>query len=274
MSIKAILVLALGNDRTEATLQTAILAARRFQAHLEALHVRPGSEMMVPYSEGVTGPMIRDMIEAFVKEADRRAAEAREVFDRLCGKSGFSVGWREALGSEPETLTRLGRLADIIVMGRPIPADDPLTTVSLHAALFETGRPVLVAPTLAPKTLGERIVVAWDGGAQAARAVDAALPFLGRASRITVVGPDKPAKGSGPKDLLAYLARHGIDATAESLEATAANAGDELLKRAARHDADLLVMGAFGHSRVREWILGGATRTVLANAGVPVLLAH
>ena len=143
---------------------------------------------------------------------------------------------------------------------------------TIDAALFDTGRPVLVAPPTAPTTVGSRILIAWNGSSQASRAVAFAMPFLEKAQEVTIaVGGHE---GHVPAASLAvYLERHGIRAAVENFSVTG-SIGKAILDRAGRLGADMIVMGAYGHSRLREMMLGGATREVLSAATLPVLMAH
>ena len=214
------------------------------------------------------------MMEAMTRTVAARAAKAREVFDKVVANSGLSAAWHEVTGREPDVLTSRGRVADLIVMNRPNGENEGPMAATLDAAIFDTGRPVLVVPAKAPATLGERIVVAWNGSAQSARAVGAALPLLARAQEVTVLTGDGAAAKVPGARLLPCLARHGIRAQHESFAAAHGHIGKALLEQLTQRRADLLVMGAYGHSRLREMILGGATREVLAHCQIPVLMAH
>ena len=139
----------------------------------------------------------------------------------------------------------------------------------------ETGRPILIAPPRASKTLATNIAVAWNDSAQAARAVAASMPFLTRADKVTILtvkGPDEAA--ASPRDLSAHLTWHGVKASTKTVIAGSRHAGEALLAECQGLGADLLVMGGFGHSRVREIILGGVTQHVLSAARLPVLMMH
>jgi nucleotide-binding universal stress UspA family protein len=274
MTIKAILALADGGSGTETTLRTALLVARNFSAHLEVLHVRADPETMVPIvGEGMSGAMVEQVMDAMVKSVETRAKSARELYQRTCGSAGAAVAWREVTGREPETVAAAARLVDLAVLGRPDSADEAPMAATLDAALFDTGRPVLVAPPKPASAVGSRIAIAWNGSPQAARAVGSALPFLKQAQQVVILsggGQDGPAPASG---LASYLERHDVRAVIESFTFTG-SVGKAILDNAGRLGADLIVMGAYGHSRLREMMLGGATREVLAGATVPVLMAH
>jgi nucleotide-binding universal stress UspA family protein len=274
MTIKAILALADGGAGTEATLRTALLVAKGFSAHLDVLHVRADPETMVPIvGEGMSGAMVEQVMDAMVKSIETRASAARAAYQRVCEPAGDAVAWRAATGREPEVTAAAGRLADLIVLGRPDSAEEAPMAATIDAALFDTGRPVLVAPPTAVTAVGNRVAIAWNGTAQSARAVAVALPFLVKAQQVIIAvggGEDARAPAVG---LVAYLERHGVRATIEGF-VVSHGVGKSLLEHVGRLGADLLVMGAYGHSRLHEMILGGATREVLAGASVPVLMGH
>ena len=160
------------------------------------------------------------------------------------------------------------------MIGRPDATSDVQLSASLGSALFDTGRPVLVVPPNPLPTVGRRIAIAWNGSPKASRAVAAALPFLEKAETITILTVPVGKRGSSGEALASYLGLHGLKATVESVDPQGKSAGRALLEHAQGRGVDLLVMGAWGHSRIREMILGGATREVLAQTTLPVLMAH
>jgi nucleotide-binding universal stress UspA family protein len=274
MTIKAILALADGGDGTAATLTTAVSVAQRFSAALDVLHVRADVETMVPViGEGMSGAMVEQMMGAMQQTVESRAAKAKTAFETVCGPSGVQAAWREATGRETDIVANAGRLVDLIVIGKPDAETETPLAATLDAALFDTGRPVLVAPT-AVTAVGSRIAIAWNGSAQAARVVAGSLPFLRLAGEVAVLTVGEIGRSASAADLVAYLARHDVRAAHEPLALDQSTVGATLLAHAAKKQADLLVMGAYGHSRLREMILGGATRDVLAAATLPVLMAH
>jgi nucleotide-binding universal stress UspA family protein len=165
----------------------------------------------------------------------------------------------------------------LVVTGRPGAETEGAYAPALEAGLFEAGRPVLVVPPGAPQALGRRVLVGWSGTRESARAVSAALPLLAGAQQVDVVaftGSDESLAGvKAPEAAAAWMALHGIEARARQRPADD-GAGAALLQAAGEADADLMVMGAYGHSRLREFVLGGATRDVLTHCALPVLMAH
>jgi nucleotide-binding universal stress UspA family protein len=275
MAIKTILVLADGGSGTAATLTTAVTVARRFSASLDVLHVRADVETMVPViGEGMSGAMVEQMMSAMQQTVESRASKAKAAHDQVCGAAGVQAVWRERTGRETDIVANAGRLADLIIVGKPNAESETPLAATLDAALFDTGRPVLVAPTAAT-AIGSRIAIAWNGSAQAARVVAGSMPFLRTADRVMVLTVGEIGRSASATDLVAYLARHDVRAEHEALAADhRVTTGAALLEHAGKTQCDLLVMGAYGHSRLREMILGGATRDVLAAAALPVLMAH
>jgi len=175
-----------------------------------------------------------------------------------------------------DDVTIHGRTSDVCVLG--LPRDNPEQRLSIEAWLFGTGRPCLFHPDDRAASLSlDTAVIAWDGSKSAARAVGDALPLLKRAKavHILVARGEKSIPGADPAAaLIAFLAAHAISARADEFDVGQNKIGAALLGRGAHHTADLLVMGAFGHSRLKEFILGGATREVLDTAPLPVLMSH
>lgn len=290
MPLKIILTAVAGRETDAATLDVALAVARRFSAHIEALHVKGDPRDAIPFlGEGASGVLIEQIMTAAERDAGTRSGKARAVFDSWRATSGLpvatrpgegtgaTVAWREEVGTEEECMARHGRVCDLIVVGRP-PADDSgASTVLFETALFDSGRPVLVAPpqpAAAPPAVESPALIFWTGSAEAARAIGGALPLLAIAGRVTVVCANVGGKVADAAPLIDYLAWHGIKAqTREPLDITPA-AGAELLAGAKRDGAGLLVMGAYTQSRLRQLIYGSVTKHVLTSAELPVLMAH
>lgn len=283
MAIRKILVPVEGSPAGRVVLLSALQVARAYDAHVAAVHVRPDPRVGVPLiGEGMSAGMVEELIEMTEKETATRAREAKALFDAVHGESGLpltadattagaSISWTEADGRAEEEVARRGRVADLIVLARPSEQPDGDATMIFNAALFESGRPVLVAPKK-PGDFGRRIAIAWNGSAEAARAVHAALDFLQRAETVEVVSADPDTAGDlDPSALIDYLAWHGIGAGLRPL-GEAGSVGEAI--GAAAAGADLVVMGAYSHSRLRELILGGVTRHMLESTGCALLMAH
>jgi nucleotide-binding universal stress UspA family protein len=168
-----------------------------------------------------------------------------------------------------------GRAFDLILVGRPLPDAVAPSMAALETALFESGRPLLIAPPKPPEGLGERIAIAWNGSTETARAVALAMPFLERARQVTVVGiQGGTLPGPSAADLARNLSRHGLPVALRDAPLAGRSIGQAMLDEAAAAGADLVVKGAYTQSRLRQMIFGGATSHFLARAELPVLMAN
>ncbi len=286
--IKSILAIASTPESAPSVMEAAFSAGRLMQAHVTVLHVRPDPASAVPYvGEAMAGALVEEMMEAAERDAHERAEATRVAFEALIADQGVSLrddppaqgalsaAFRIDDGGEPDIVAAVGRLTDLIVAGRPVAEAEQPSMVTLNAALMEAGRAVLMVPRSATAALGANIAIAWNGSPEAARAVHGAMPFLDRADSVTILsGPD--AGGDCDAGALArYLAWHGISAsTAEVRGHHGDEVGQSLLNHCDQRAVDLLVMGAYTHSRLRQLILGGVTRHVIDHASIPVLLSH
>lgn len=283
MAVRTILVPVHGSPSGRVVLKTALQVAREHDAHIDAVHVRPDPRVGVPLvGEGMSAGMVEELIDLAEKETAVRAREARALFDEVQAAERLpltadpagpapSLAYAEADGREEEEIARRGRVHDLIVLARPSQRADTDATVIFNAALFETGRPVLVAP-IREGAIGRRVAIAWNGSAEAARAVASAMDFLRRADSVEAVAAD-PDRASGVTldELVTYLGWHGIAVHQHSL-GEAGHSGEAVAKAVGA--ADLVVMGAYSHSRLRQLILGGVTRYMLEHAPSALLMAH
>jgi nucleotide-binding universal stress UspA family protein len=192
--------------------------------------------------------------------------------DAAAEPGAFHVSYRLAEGREADEVAARGRLADLVIVAGASEGQDEGFAPGLEAALFETGGPVLMVPGAVSGDFGKAVAVAWDGTMEAARAARGALPL--RAEAVFVLTADMDKAQAKPSQLASYLAQHGIEAKTWAFRPDGTSLGEALLAEAGEAGADMLVMGAYGHSRLRELVLGGVTRTVTAKAGIPVLMAH
>jgi nucleotide-binding universal stress UspA family protein len=274
-TIATILALADGGQASDSVLKTALGVARKFEAHLDVLHLRADPSTLVPIvGEGMSGALVEQMIDSMTQAVESRAKRAREAYDRVAAEAPETTMWREVVGPGPDNVASAGRVTDLVVMARPSGEDSLTQTALLDAAIFDTGHPVMIVPAGYSAATGDNIVLCWNGTAQSARAVAAALPFLCQAKQVTVLTVGDEDKAAPAAALGAYLSRHKIDAEVIRLEAGGGPIGRALLDRIAGLSADMVVMGGYGHSRLKEMILGGTTRYVLSNAALPVLMAH
>jgi nucleotide-binding universal stress UspA family protein len=286
--IKTILVPATGSDSDTAVFASALAVARAFAAHLEFLHVRPDAEAMAVAmaSDGGGATMVGGLIDRLEEEADEREEKANRLFQSFCereglalrdappGPQGPSARWLREIGAEPYWVAEHGRAADLLVIGRP-GEDEGVSLDTIEGALIDSGRPLLIPPAAPLTALPETVAIAWKATPQAARALTAASPFLSMAKQIVVltVVEDQRAPEDDADRLMTGLRWHGVPVSVRHLQPDRHNAADTLLSAVAEHAA-LLVMGGYGHSRLREWIFGGFTLSVLRGAEVPVLMAH
>lgn len=287
MTIRTILVSVDGSDSSGQALRTGFSMGKALGAHVDVFHVRTDPKDTVPLlGEGMSVAMIEDMMDVAERESTDRAGRARGVFDELVAEfgatvsnqtntEGFSVNWLEETGREDDAVALHGRLADLILAPRPTESSDVSANLALNAALFETGRPVLVVPPAGQSDPCKNVVVSWNGSAEAAKAVAYALPILKAAESVTVftVDSERTSGERGP-ELATYLGWHGISCDTHTLSGPAASVGPKLMQEVKNCEADLLVMGAYTHSRMRQLILGGVTRHVLEAAEIPVFMAH
>jgi nucleotide-binding universal stress UspA family protein len=285
--IKTILVPATGSERDNAVFTAALSVARRFAAHLEFLHVRPDAAALAVgmAADGSGATMVGSLVNQLEEEVNQREEKARQLFQGFCEREGLalldtppspgpSAQWVREIGSEPAWITEHGRVADLLVIGRP-GEDEGVLLDTLETALLESGRPLLIPPAAPLSAVPETVAIAWKATPQAARAITCASPFFSIAKQIVILtvaeGQRSPEEETGR--LLAGLRWHGVPISIRHLQPDGRSAADILLSAAAEHAA-LVVMGGYGHSRLREWIFGGFTLRVLRDAEVPVLMAH
>ncbi|HEY0419409.1 MAG TPA: universal stress protein, partial [Acetobacteraceae bacterium] len=286
--IKTVLMLTSGLPSDAATYEAALPVLRAFEAHLNVLHVHLDAQELVvsmATSDPSGGLAISGFMDDMLRDADLRMDSARRDFDALCAREGLRVAgepggtgpsaeWTADCGDEAARLGEHGRAADLLVMRRP-PNDGELPMNLLETALLQTGRPLLlVPPGPVPPLLGT-IAIAWKDTPEAAHAVAAAAPFLARAERVVIFSvEEQPGEHDPSCDRLARALRwHNPNVAVRHLPGDQAPA--EVLVAAARElRAGMLVMGGYGHSRLREIVFGGFTRHVLRGVDVPVLMAH
>jgi nucleotide-binding universal stress UspA family protein len=207
---------------------------------------------------------------------------ARSQFEDMAGKRQLTAEWRVAAGYATDGAVLHGRYVDLVVLGQTDPdnGEAALFQPSAEDVALAVGRPVLVVPYAGRfEECGRRVLVAWNASRAATRAVNDAMPLLAGAETVTVlsVDPNEDSRAHGDvpgMDIASHLARHGVKANVETTVSGGIGVGNVLLSRASDVGADLLVMGAYGHARVRELLLGGATRTILQSMTLPVLMAH
>ncbi len=286
MTIRQILVPTMGPESTGSALETAFLMCRLFGAHAEALFIKPEARHILPASAGGLTPAIaNEMSAAFRKEQQKAERLTRQKFDDLLAAYRLdyrentlpapipSASWSSAGGAPRDEIVARGAACDLLVVGRP--TAEIVSRPMIETALFETGRPVLVAPPGTPERLGENVLIGWNRSALAARAVLTAMPVLECAGRVTLMSVTTGAKqGPSAQAMARYLAWHEIQAEVRDVAPGQRPVGEALLSEAAGLGCDLIVMGAYSRGRFRELLLGGVTRHMLDSANIPVLMAH
>lgn len=284
--MKSILAVVTGSDLDRAVLDAAHAIGLAFGSRIEVFHPRYDPTLGVPLvGDGMMGFSLTDIMSTLEAQSKGQAERARRAFDAWCAEravppaesatQGPSTLWREMTGAPSELVTLRGRLADIILVERPgHPEHD--TVLVTESALFDSGRPVLCVPPAAPHTLPGKMAILWNGSAQAARAVGDAMALLSRAEAVAVITLDESGELEGPTaaDLVEQLTWHGIRASVQPAKRDGQDEPTALVGAAAAFGAGLIVMGAYGHSRFRELILGGVTRHVLSHTTVPVLMSR
>ncbi len=276
-----------GEAGSEAVVSAALQLGQAFAARVELLHIELSEEEAIPIvAGGMTAGAVGQMLESLGEQRQIRAETAEALYKALCVDAGlaacepddpavpgrFRVAFRRVAGRESDELARRGRLADLVIVRGPV-AEGGLSQ-AVETAMFATGRPLLMVPEILPKRLGSSLAIAWDGTLGAARAAGAALPLLSRAETVTILTADMEKAGTKPSALADYLAEHGITARTWAFLPEEGALGERLLGEAEAAEADMLVMGAYGHSRLREMVLGGVTQSVTAKAKIPVFMAH
>ncbi len=280
--MKSILVPTEQNVAMTSALDAALLLAQKFAGCVEGFPVRPAVADLVAMDPdaGLTMVAIKENDAELVRQAEdlfRSFMQRRDVNERTDETSTASLSWtwHAAAPGGNEFVGSYGRVFDIIVLARPGEEWQSPSMVTLESALFESGRPVLIAPPTSPRSLGTNVLIAWNRSTEQARAIAFAMPLLRLAERITVLTVEG-ATVAGPSgvELARSLRMNGIIAEPLTVASGKSNAGETILTKAAELGCDLIVKGAYTQSRLRQMIFGGTTRHILANANLPVLMAH
>lgn len=272
--MKSILLPMDQSEQTPAVLETARLLANIFDATVEGVALRPAfAEIVAP------DPIVAVTIPPADWNETEFCRAVRQTFDGFAAShssatsGGARFCWRGGSAIEDGALGSLGRVHDVTVLGRPGGRGARMT--ALEAALFDSGRPVLMAPPVAPKTLGETILIHWNASTETARCMLFAMPLLKKARRVSLIAVEG-AISAGPsiKDAVGYLAANGVEAADKTVPGGSSRAGESILSEAKSIGADLLIKGAYTQSRLRQMIFGGATSHILSAADLPVFFAH
>ncbi len=281
--MKSILLPFQDDDIAESALGTAHLVASRHHGHIEGLFVLAEPQII---GAGLAGPDV--FITQIAEDARKMADAARGRFDAYLERTGLrraeiddmhkeaTASWNEVDGLTGQIIGERSRLFDLVVVGRATNyyAGDWNTTC--ETALFDSGRPVLVAPDKVGETIAENVVIAWNCSTESARTVALGMSLIADSRQITILStPGASVPGPDGRELAAHLRRHGLTVAHESLGTVGGEeTGAGILEYAETHGVDLILKGAYTHTRLRQIIFGGATRHILTNARIPVLMAH
>lgn len=270
MELRTLLVHADTDERLPQRLALSISIAREHQARLLVLYVLKAPMSLSLYGEPMGAPAA-DLIQQEMSAEQGRAEDLRRSVEKQLGGAGTQWEWRSVQGVTSERVAATGTSADLIVVGQPQESVAAIAQVALSA-----GRPVLCVPHTGNfATVGRRVLVAWHGTRESARALHDALPFLVRADHVTLfTAGDGTEDDVRIDDALRQLISHDVKAELRRATLKDVDAGTAILNAVTESASDLLVMGAYGHSRLRELVFGGATRTVLRSMPVPTLISH
>jgi nucleotide-binding universal stress UspA family protein len=279
MAYKSLLTVLTDTKTAAAPLRQIIALAEAQDAHAEALCLGVDRTQTGYYYAGANAMILQETLDRANTEAAEILAHANDVL----GKSGVRWSTEDGVAQIADLgrhVAHRARFSDLVVLGRPYGEDRGAEAEPIvEAALFEGHAPVLVVPDdVEPVSAPKNILVAWNQSVEAMRAIRRALPFMMSADIVRIVVIDPPAHGperSDPGGMLSQmLARHGVTCEIDVLSKTMNRVSDLLIRHAVDTSSDLMVMGAYGHSRFREAILGGATRNMLEQASIPVFMAH
>lgn len=259
MAIKHILVTVSGGKGDPSRLGVALALAQKHQAGVAALHVKP---LLTTYAVGAGGEMPIALIEAQQRETEERASTVEATVRAEAKRAGIGIEWRSDEGNEAAHAGVQARYSDLIVSSPDL----------AHDLVFTSATPVLVVRDGMPSAAPRRVLVAWNGSREATHATRDAMPLM-VGSETTVVLTVDAKEAIGPS-LARSLTRHGIQTELREKASDGRDVGAVILEEATAAGCDLVVMGAYGHSRFREWVLGGATETVLREATIPILISH
>ncbi|MGZ5911805.1 MAG: universal stress protein [Reyranella sp.] len=277
MGYKTILVHCDASRGTAGRLGIAVDLADRFGGHVVGLHVRQAFQAPA-FTDA--GPAMDSLYRTYETTMRAEEAMATAAFRDAVGSQGISSEWRVADGYVDEVLAGEARVADLVIVGQAEPDSPPTATPDDLAEDIAMAAecPVLIVPYIgAAKPPGKTVMLCWNDSREAKHAAVGALPLLAVADKVIVLIIDPKASHDREEpgaDVAVWLARHGVKVTVQLDSAADSDVGGVILSRAADYDVDLIVMGIYGHSRMRERVLGGASRTLLASMTAPLLVAH
>jgi nucleotide-binding universal stress UspA family protein len=278
--MKTILVPIEPHDSIQSVLETALLVGGKFDAHIEGFALRPaiGNVVTMDPVNSLTVVSLRENDLEIIKEARgifESFMRAKQVPASEAAATALSSTWFDAAPGGEDFVGSYGRVFDLIILGRPAKGRQGPRMATLEAALFDSGRPVLLAPPAPPRNIGEKILIAWNCSTEQARATAFAMPLLRKAARVIICTVEgATVQGPTGEQMARNLLRNGVPAESMIVAPGQRRAGEVVLAQADALGCDLIVKGAYTQSRLRQMIFGGTTQHILTNATVPVLLAH
>ena len=282
--MKRLLVPLLGDAGDRPALDLAAAIAKRRGAHIDAmLFVRDPRDMIPLVGEGFNASMIDSIVEAAEAQAADRDRAARATYSAWREDAGISeveaagkpsASFSSVTGSLPSAVVRPSRTADLVVFARSKAEDGQERAGLVEVAMFDSGRPVLLAGSAGGADVGRRVVVGWNGSAEAARAIAMSMPLLAAADAVTVVVVDDGDVTETPDDLVRTMSLWGIAATGRTVKVGSEGVAATLEAEASAAGADMILLGAYSHSRVREFVMGGVTDDALTDSTVAMMLAR
>jgi nucleotide-binding universal stress UspA family protein len=281
MSMKTILVPTENHDAMRSALETALLLARRCDSYIEGFALRWSINQIL--GGDIAGGL---PVDTFNEDIAEEAKQARQLFESFMQRHGvprstktvgtLSFGWLDEAPEGESFVGSHGRVFDVIVMHRSDTESIGLHDRAIESGLFESGRPILLAPPSPPSQIATNVLIAWNCSTEQARATALSMPLLQRADRVTVLTVTGGTAVPGPsaEQMIQCLQRNEIVAEPMRVELDGRSTGEAILATAQSLGCDLLIKGAYTQSRLRQMIFGGATRHVLENAAIPVLLAN
>ena len=282
MTLRTITVPLFSDIDPSAPLDAALSIARLTRAHIEGVLIRPdpatGQAAIAAYGL----PNAANLAE-MAREGEERAAACRAAFNAWMAQNGLAgdgkpgtvfARWHDHIGWPEEAIVQHGRLADLLVMNLPVSFANP-TGPAFESAVFNSGRPTLVVPSGTARALPGKVLLAWNGSLEATRAMAGAMPLLKTAKQVFVLTiPETKHAGAENMDVCAALRWHDINGVCLMPHRGSDEAGTAIQRAASELQADMVVMGAYTHGRVRQFLLGGATRHLLENSTIPILFGH
>lgn len=290
MPIKTVLVPLDGSEKSLRVLETALVVAQRFGAHIDVVHVLQRAADAAPFMfDRLSKALKENVVRETENDAREHAGEVRAIFERFCaahdvviserprtGMDAVSAAWHQEFGRVSEVLVRRGRLADVVAIAKPGTSDSSIRRSppgeNLEAILLGTGRPVLIVPPNWEARRVEHVVVGWNESVEAARALAMTMPWLPQMRAVTVAVSKK--RHANVQALLDYLAWHGVDAQIELLDGKGESVGEALLNVCETVQAEFLVVGGFSRARARQLLFGGVTRHLLTHARLLTAMVH